>query len=245
MLSADHLCVTGRLAPLDLHWQPGERVALIGPNGSGKSTLLGLLAGLHAPDSGQVRYDGEAMTALDAPSLARRRALLTQRVSPALGMPVFELLRLGVAEDALHAGLERVLDVLELHPLLARDVARLSGGEQQRVLIARTLLQGWPIGRGRVILLDEPLAGLDLHHQLALLRLLRELSERGALLVVSLHDLNLALQWSSRVVCLEQGRCVFNGASAALEQGLLEQVFKIRADRVEAAGRSWLVTPLE
>ena len=138
-----------------------------------------------------------------------------------------------------------VCDALELAPLLARDFSRLSG-EQQRVLIARTLLQLWPSlnPTGRVLLLDEPLAGLDLHHQMALLRLLKQLAAQGLLVVVAIHDINLAIDWADRVLCLQQGRVVGEGDVGIIDEALLERVFQIRTDRIEAAGRIWFMPSL-
>ncbi|MBP8113514.1 MAG: ATP-binding cassette domain-containing protein, partial [Aeromonas sp.] len=135
---------------------------------------------------------------------------------------------------------------LELDALLARDFSRLSGGEQQRVLIARTLLQLWPglNTDGRVLLLDEPLAGLDLHHQLALLRLLKRLARQGLLVVIAIHDINLAIDWADRILCLQQGRVVSEGGVDVIDEALLERVFQIKTDRVEAAGRVWFMPSL-
>ena len=130
--------------------------------------------------------------------------------------------------------------------MLARDFSRLSGGEQQRVLIARTLLQVWPSLNpgGRVLLLDEPLAGLDLHQQLALLRLLKQLAGQGLLVVLAIHDINLAIDWADRVLCLQQGRVVGEGGVGIIDEALLERVFQIRTDRVELAGRVWFMPSL-
>ena len=187
-------------------------MALLGPNGSGKSSLLGALAGL-LPADGAVLL-GRAITTLSWPELATRRAMLPQRQPQLFHIPVFQVLSLGLEEGAPMPRRRRwrMCDALELAPLLARDFSRLSG-EQQRVLIARTLLQLWPSlnPTGRVLLLDEPLAGLDLHHQMALLRLLKQLAAQGLLVVVAIHDINLAIDWADRVLCLQQGRVVGKG----------------------------------
>lgn len=248
-LEARALAIPHRLAPLDLTWSGGQLVALLGPNGSGKSSLLGALAGL-LPADGAVLLGGEAITTLSWPELATRRAMLPQRQPQLFHIPVFQVLSLGLDEEGLPEAQGRavaeICAALELDALLARDFSRLSGGEQQRVLIARTLLQLWPglNTDGRVLLLDEPLAGLDLHHQLALLRLLKRLSRQGLLVVIAIHDINLAIDWADRILCLQQGRVVSEGGVDVIDEALLERVFQIKTDRVEAAGRVWFMPSL-
>lgn len=249
LLEARGLSIPARLAPLDLDWQGGQLVALLGPNGSGKSTLLGALAGI-LPAEGTVRLGGEAIADLSWPELARRRAMLPQRQPQLFHIPVFQVLSLGLDEgtepEVRNRAVASLCEALELEALLARDFSRLSGGEQQRVLIARTLLQLWPSLNpdGRILLLDEPLAGLDLHHQLALLRLLKSLARQGLLVVLAIHDINLAIDWADRILCLQQGRLVSEGGIALIDEALLERVFQIRTDRIEAGGRVWFMPSL-
>lgn len=249
LIEACALAIPERLAPLDLCWQGGQLVALLGPNGSGKSTLLGALAGI-LPATGRVRLCGDRVSELSWPELARRRAMLPQRQPQLFHIPVFQVLSLGLDETMPASGqneaIQALCQALELEALLARDFSRLSGGEQQRVLIARTLLQLWPSlnPAGRVLLLDEPLAGLDLHHQLALLRLLKTLTRQGLLVVLAIHDINLAIDWADRILCLQQGRVVSEGGVDVIDEALLERVFQIRTDRVEVAGRVWFMPSL-
>ncbi|MBP6792592.1 MAG: ATP-binding cassette domain-containing protein, partial [Aeromonas sp.] len=143
LLEARALGIPARLSPLDLAWAGGQLVALLGPNGSGKSTLLGALAGI-LPADGAVLLGGEVLTDLSWPELARRRAMLPQRQPQLFHIPVFQVLSLGLDEEGLPEAQGRavaeICAALELDALLARDFSRLSGGEQQRVLIARTLL---------------------------------------------------------------------------------------------------------
>ncbi|RQM61149.1 ATP-binding cassette domain-containing protein [Aeromonas enteropelogenes] len=249
MIEARALAIPARLAPLNLAWTGGQLVALLGPNGSGKSTLLGALAGI-LPAQGDVLLDGEVLTDLGWQALARRRAMLPQRQPQLFHIPVFQVLSLGLDEGGKPArqreAIQALCEALELDTLLARDFSRLSGGEQQRVLIARTLLQVWPGLNpvGRILLLDEPLAGLDLHHQLALLRLLKTVARQGLLVVIAIHDINLAIDWADRILCLQQGRVVSEGGVELVDQALLEQVFQIRTERIEAGGRVWFMPSL-
>ncbi|MNH12224.1 Hemin import ATP-binding protein HmuV [compost metagenome] len=197
-----------------------------------------------------MRLGGEAIADLSWPELARRRAMLPQRQPQLFHIPVFQVLSLGLDEgtepEVRNRAVASLCEALELEALLARDFSRLSGGEQQRVLIARTLLQLWPSLNpdGRVLLLDEPLAGLDLHHQLALLRLLKSLARQGLLVVLAIHDINLAIDWADRILCLQQGRLVSEGGIALIDEALLERVFQIRTDRIEAGGRVWFMPSL-
>jgi len=261
LLEARALAIAGRLSPLDLRWHGGQLVALLGPNGSGKSTLLGALAGI-LPADGAVLLGGEVLTDLSWPELAKRRAMLPQRQPQLFHIPVFQVLSLGLGQGVASArqneAIGALCEALELEALLARDFSRLSGGEQQRVLIARTLLQVWPslnptgkvllldepLATGKVLLLDEPLAGLDLHHQLALLRLLKTLAAQGLLVVLAIHDINLAIDWADRILCLQQGAVVREGGVELVDEALLAQVFQIRTDRIEAAGRVWFMPSL-
>ncbi|MEN9584265.1 MAG: hypothetical protein RLZZ616_1271, partial [Pseudomonadota bacterium] len=249
LLEARALAIAGRLSPLDLRWHGGQLVALLGPNGSGKSTLLGALAGI-LPAEGSVLLGGNVLTDLSWPELAKRRAMLPQRQPQLFHIPVFQVLSLGldqgVAPARQNEAIRALCEALELEALLPRDFSRLSGGEQQRVLIARTLLQLWPSlnPTGKVLLLDEPLAGLDLHHQLALLRLLKTLAREGLLVVLAIHDINLAIDWADRILCLQQGRVVSEGGAELINEALLERVFQIKTDRVEAAGRVWFMPSL-
>ncbi len=249
LLEARELAIAGRLSPLDLRWHDGQLVALLGPNGSGKSTLLGALAGI-LPAKGTVLLRGEVLTDLSWPELAKRRAMLPQRQPQLFHIPVFQVLSLGLDEAVSPArqseAINALCEALELEALLARDFSRLSGGEQQRVLIARTLLQVWPSlnPTGKVLLLDEPLAGLDLHHQLALLRLLKKLAGQGLLVVLAIHDINLAIDWADRILCLQGGAVVREGGVELVNEALLAQVFQISTDRIEAAGRVWFMPSL-
>lgn len=201
---------------LELH--AGEFCALVGPNGAGKSTLLRALAGLVAPASGQVLLDGAPLAKLHLAERARRIGFLPQEVSPAFGFRVDEAVALGarVARSArwhepgigpeLRAAVARALAVVDAGPLAARRLDELSGGERRRVLIAGVLAQ-----QPRWLLLDEPAAMLDIHHQAALFRLLRGLAAEGLGVLCSAHDLNLAARFSTRMVLLDRGTLTADG----------------------------------
>ncbi|MCA9538916.1 MAG: ABC transporter ATP-binding protein [Myxococcales bacterium] len=209
----------GLTAPLDLQVQEGELVALVGPNGAGKSTLLRCLAGLLRPTAGQVALDGLDPARAPRRQIARRVALLPQTEPRPAGLTVTAAVALGrfawqgplsAPDDADRAAIATALVATGLDALADRPVERLSGGEYQRVRIARALAQCTP-----ALLLDEPAAHLDLGHGAALLSLLQRLNIKGRLtVVVALHDLNLAALYCPRVLLLHRGAAVLDGPPA-------------------------------
>lgn len=230
MLTADNLVLPGRLRGVSLSLRPGEVTAICGPNGAGKSSLLSSLAGLLAPASGQVVLDGAALFDLKPEARARALGYLPQTPEVAWDISVETLAGLGrlpwrtsAAEDA--AAVEAALSALDLAAFAHRPVSQLSGGERARALLARVLA-----GTPRWLLADEPLANLDLAHQLALLAHLRACAGQGMGVVLVLHDLALAMNHADRVVVLDQGAVAADGPPAlALAEPVLAQVWGVRA----------------
>lgn len=211
-----------------LHVEPGEIVALLGPNGAGKSTLLRVMAAALAPASGAVRLLGDDASTIDRRRVARSVAFVTQTADVAFGFSVRDVVMMGRAPhqggwmastEADERAVDEAMRLLDLHDLSARSVDALSGGEQKRVAIARALSQllgetgaaGAPDGP-KLLLLDEPGAFLDVRHQLSLYDLLADLAERGLAVVLSMHDINAAAQYASRVVLLKAGALVAIGS---------------------------------
>ncbi len=210
----------GLLQNVSLTVRPGEVLAIIGANGAGKSTLLKLLSGDLKPSAGEVLLDDKPLVQWPPAQLARRRAVLAQQHTLALAFQVRELVLLGryphfggqpTAHD--HAVVAAALDLVGLGHLAEREYLTLSGGEQQRTQLARVLAQVWE-AEGGVLLLDEPLTGLDLRHQHQTLAVARQLARRGFGVVAVLHDLNLAAQYADQVLLLHQGRPVASGPPA-------------------------------
>src|SRR5207302_1201665 len=195
----------------------GEVVAIVGPNGAGKSTLLRVLAGLLRPTAGRVLLDGEDLAALSRSKVARRIAVVPQIFDTLFPFTVREVVALGrtarlgafgrASPDDV-AAVDRAIDELELGPLASRRIDRLSGGERQRAVLAMALAQ-----ESDVLLLDEPTVHLDPAHQVAMLRLIRELAcARGLAVVAVLHDLNLAASMATRLAVLADGRLICDAA---------------------------------
>jgi iron complex transport system ATP-binding protein len=230
---------------VDLRLRPGTVTVLIGPNGAGKSTLLRVMAGERAATSGSVTLHGRALGAYRPAELARLRSVLAQSIALAFPFTVDEVVRLGVP---LEAGERRAAE-LAARALAAvgltvpgeRTATSLSGGEQQRVHLARVLVQLWAApadGRARYLLLDEPTASLDLAHQLLILKLAREHAAAGGGVLAVLHDLNLAAMAADHVVALADGRVVAEGMpDAVITDRLLAEVYGVDVKvRVTPAG---------
>ncbi|MEH0885573.1 heme ABC transporter ATP-binding protein [Enterobacter sp. UNJFSC 003] len=201
----------------------GELVALIGPNGAGKSTLLRLLTGYLKPASGRCILAGIPLDAWRAENLSRHRAVMRQNSQLGFDWPVEAVVSMGRApwgRNPEAAVVQEVMDLTGCQPLAGRRFAALSGGEQQRVQLARALAQLWSEGSPRGwLFLDEPTSALDLYHQQHLLRLLKSLTRRGQLHVcIVLHDLNLAALWADRIMLLHNGRMVSHGTPDAVLQ---------------------------
>lgn len=203
---------------VSLSLSPGELVALIGPNGAGKSTLLRLLTGYLTPQEGERWLDGHPLEAWSSLALSRKRAVMRQQTQPGFDWPVESLIRMGRApwsHKPERDVIDEVMTATGCQALAGRHYGALSGGEQQRVQLARALAQLWTKGAPQGwLFLDEPTSALDLYHQQHLLRLMKRLTQQGQLHVcVVLHDLNLAALWADRIVLLHQGRIVAQGAA--------------------------------
>lgn len=221
-----------------------EIVAILGPNASGKSTLLKLITGTIAPLSGRVELDGEETSRLDIRTRAQRIAVVHQEspiVYPALAgnfvlhgrYPYGKALRFANRDDIEIA--RKALAQVGGEHLAKRTIGELSGGEKQRVILARALAQ-----QPRLILLDEPTLHLDIGAQVELLERLRQLAqENNYTVVVVTHELSLAAEFADQVVLLQHGRCLRVGTPAAVYQrDLLEQVFDAPLDvEIGPAGR--------
>jgi iron complex transport system ATP-binding protein len=227
---------------VDLDVSQGEWVAVIGPNGAGKTTLLRAVAGL-VPFSGSIVLGGRAADELKRSEISRLLAVVPQEPSTPPWMTVGEYVLMGrtphlgpLAREGVRdreaAG--RALARLDLVGYEERRLGTLSGGEKQRVVVARALAQ-----EARIVLLDEPTAALDIGHQqqaLELLDLLR--ADSGLTLVAAMHDLTLAAQYADRMVLLDAGRIVAEGApTEVLTEALIASHYGASIDVVPAGER--------
>ena len=207
------------LGGLDFEAAPGAVTAIVGPNGSGKSTLLKAITG-DLPHSGRISLDGTALATMTARDLAARRGVLPQGSTLAFPFTVAEVVAIGLHHGAFGAEAaiaSRALDRVGLGGFGGRFYQELSGGEQQRVQLARVLAQVWePLqdGRPRWLFLDEPVSALDIAHQLQVMRIARDYADAGGGVVTVMHDLNLTAMFADRVAVLAQGRCLAAGTPA-------------------------------
>src|SRR5271168_1630248 len=230
--ATDRSAPTFTLGPATFEAQRRELVAILGPNASGKSTLLRLLAGIEKPLSGRIEVTGTEVSELDIRTRAQRIALVQQESELLFPLRVWEYvlqgrypygrrLRFETEDDCLLAG--NALAQVGADPLRDRWMDQLSGGEKQRVILARALAQ-----QPSLLLLDEPTQHLDIGGKVELLRRLRRLADesRYTVLVVT-HELNLAAEFCDRIVLLHKGKCLRVGTPGEVyDRDLLEEVFE-------------------
>ncbi len=207
--------------------KPGRICALIGPNAAGKTTLLRLLLGQLAPWSGNIRLGDRDVRRMEARGRAALMSYVPQHGSVSFAFTVEQVVLMG--RYALTADAEAVAQALEacdLTPLRQRVFGTLSAGQQQRVLLARALVQS--TGRGQVMLLDEPVSALDLWHVHQTMGRLRQCATRGLAVLVVLHDLNLAARYADDVWLVHEGRMAAAGEwRAVLTPAVLEPIYRV------------------
>lgn len=228
MLRANNIRVTlGRktvLHSVDFTARPGEMTAIVGPNGSGKTTLLRALTG-DLDYEGSVVLSGHDITAMKPWEAAGKRAVLSQSTNLAFPFNVLEVVRLGLTSGrgAEHRDVpEKALAAVGMTGFEDKFYQELSGGEQQRVQLARVLAQVWePVldGEPRWLFLDEPVASLDIGHQLMVMQLAARYCEAGGGVVAVMHDLNLTAMFAGCVALINEGRVVEQGSPQAVLTG--------------------------
>ena len=235
---------------VNLEIQDGERVAIVGPNGCGKSTLLRAISGILKPTSGNISLNGQPIERIHRRERARTLGLLNQSDAIPMMTTVYDNIAIGRhpyrsflrdRSEADHAAVTKAIAKCELEHLRDRRVEALSGGERQRVRLATLLAQS-----PETLLLDEPLTGLDIEHQLALLHLLKDLNlDENRTIAVVLHDLATAIRFFERILVMHKGTVVADGPSGSiLNSQVLKSVFGIDASIAyeQASGHPVLVS---
>jgi ABC-type cobalamin/Fe3+-siderophores transport system ATPase subunit len=233
----------------DVSVQIGERqlVALTGPNGSGKSTLLKIIARVYAAQMGEVTFEQKPLTQWPAKEYARRVGYLPQDPDPGFPMRAIDVVVSGRAPylgrfawetDRDWEEATRALAVCDAAHLADRYLDEMSGGERKRVFLARVLA-----GTPRLIVLDEPLAALDLSHVQQFSRLLRDVVDHtGCTVIFAAHDLNWAAAHSDRMLVMQNGALALDATPAqVMTPDVMERLFGFTAETVLAGGRTWVV----
>ncbi|WQO64805.1 heme ABC transporter ATP-binding protein [Sinorhizobium medicae] len=213
---------------------PGAMTAIVGPNGSGKTTTLKAISGELTPSAGKVTINGRDLAGLKPWELALQRGVLPQSMVISFPFTVREIVRLGLMANSGEASAhDRIADeAVDLAGFSGRFYQELSGGEQQRVQLARVLCQiSAPVAGGepRYLLLDEPVSSLDIRHQLTIMRLARQFCAEGGGVIAVMHDLNLTSMFADQIIMMKAGRIRARGAPKdVLTDETMEAVFGCR-----------------
>ena len=236
----------GGLTNLSLSGEAGEVIALVGPNGAGKSMLLRIAAGLQAVESGEVRVAGQPLAGFTDRQRARQIAFLAADQNLAWPLQSERLVALGrtpylqplrAMGDEDQAAITGAMVRCDVETFASRRVDSLSSGERARVHLARVLATQAP-----VVLLDEPIAALDLRHQIRVMEIVRQAASQGALVIMAIHALELAARYADRVVVLDEGVMQADGPPAeAFQPDILARVFGVRIEGGLAASSAQLI----
>ena len=242
-ISYQHENSSFQLQDISIKIDEGEVVSLIGPNGSGKSTLLRVISRLLKPNSGEVLLDGQNVREMKSTEVAKSLAMLPQMNNHQLDLTVRELVEFGRHPHTGKSGrltkedielIDWAIEVTGLSHLQGRLLPSMSGGERQRAWIAMTIAQN-----PKVLLLDEPTTYLDISHQLEVMELVKELNAKYNMTVIMvLHDINQAAQYSDRLIVLKRGVIHYDGLPhCVLCKEMFQTIFEIDADIYSQDGR--------
>ena len=244
MMEVKNLCYHYKGCPeilkdVSFTMEPGQFLAILGNNGVGKSTLLKCFNHILKPDSGEVLLDGQNLLKLSSREVAKQVAFVSQSV-PNTQMTVHDVVMLGrrpymkwgfteedhmIVHDAMHR--------LDVEDMRGRFLNQLSGGEKQKVMLARALAQ-----QPKVLLLDEPTSALDIQNQYQVLKMVREICHNDNMIaVIVIHDLNLALRFCDRFLLMKDGQVYRHGDHSILVSIALKEVYGVDAKVVEVEGR--------
>jgi len=243
LLELTGVALTGRLFPFSAQVQAGQVIHLVGPNGAGKSSLLMAIAGLLVT-RGELLFAGRALADWSGMALARQRAYLAQQQSPPGQMPVWHYLLMHTQQQGggQHATLLALAQALQLSDKLSRPLTQLSGGEWQRVRLAAVLVQvSHP--DGKLLLLDEPLTGLDIAQQAAFDRLIPVLTEQGVTVIMSSHDMNHSLRYADGIWLMRPGQGALQGnPQDVLTPEHLSALYQVPFRILDIEGQAMLTT---
>jgi iron complex transport system ATP-binding protein len=223
----------------------GEMLAIVGKNGAGKSTLLKCINRILEPQNGSILIDEEEITRMKRKDIAKKVAYLPQKTSHTFPITVFDVVLMGryphlnwYSNENDEKQVSEVLKMLKLKSLVLRDFNEISGGQQQKVLIARALVQ-----EANILLLDEPTSDLDIRHQLEVMEITQKLvQEKNISAIVAIHDLNLASRYAERVIMLSKGIIFAAGSpSSVFTPEKIAEVYSVEALVSEKEGKPHII----
>ncbi len=229
---------------IDLSLKEGNILAVIGPNGSGKTTLLKCIGNILEPMDGDISIDGTELVDLTREEIARKIGYVPQVESRGFPSTVYDTVLMGrkpyiswEPSEKDHEIVSNIIDKLDLGDMAMKEINELSGGQRQKVFVARALAQ-----TPNLLLLDEPTSNLDLKHQLEVLNIIRHQVDENMSAILAIHDLNMALRYSDEIVMLKDGRVYDSGGLDVVTQENVERVYGVKVHITEHKG--WLtVTP--
>ncbi len=226
----------------------GEVTAVIGPNGTGKSTFFKAISGLLKGTSGSVTLHNENLRALSTEALAKRICYLPQSVNTTAALTAFEVVLLGLkfqsgwsVKNTDTDEVERIFKILNIEHLSDQYIGDLSGGQQQLVWIAQAIIR-----KPEILLLDEPTSALDLQHQLAVMDLLKTLTQkRNIITIVALHDLNIAARYADKILIIKDGKLAAFGATKDIfKTDIINETYNIEVEVKAQPSGNIMVMPI-
>ncbi|MFW6041121.1 MAG: ABC transporter ATP-binding protein [Thermoplasmatota archaeon] len=221
----------------------GEMLTIIGPNASGKTTLLKCINNILKPQKGSVIIDDRSINGLTMREIAKKIGHVPQSGTESFPTTVFDIVLMGRKP---HGGwkpsdkdiemVSKTIEKLGLEEIAMRNIGEISGGQKQKVLIARAVAQN-----PEILLLDEPTSSLDLKHQLEVLDVVKKQTINGISVIMTMHDLNLAARYSSKILMLCNGKIFAAGDVEVLNSKNIESVFGVKVDIIERSGRPMIV----
>ncbi len=223
----------------------GECISIIGPNGAGKSTLVKCIIGLLSPQKGGIEIDGKNIADMKRVEIARKVGYVPQSQMSLFPLKVFDMVLLGrrphlswrSSENDLNKALD-ALKVLRIEDLAMKNFNEISGGQQQKVIIARALAQ-----ETKILLLDEPISNLDIKHQLEVMELIKKLSEKYRITsIMVVHDLNIAARYSDKIAMMDKGQIVAYGTpEQVLTKDNILKVYDVEVEIGNVQERPYIV----
>ena len=231
------------LEDVDFKVEKGEMLTIIGPNASGKTTLLKCINNILRPKKGTIYLDDRSLGGLTMKEIARKIGHVPQSGAESFPTTVFDTVLMGRKPHGGWKPSDKDLDIvsktmekLGLEDIAMRNIGEISGGQRQKVLIARAVAQNPDI-----LLLDEPTSSLDLKHQLEVLDVVKKQTENGISVVMTMHDLNLAARYSSKILMLMDGKIFAAGGMGVLNTRNIESVFGVKVDIIKNSGRPMII----